>query len=326
MKGIFASALSLLAVMSMYAGSKVVSSYAVSEVLGDGAKITTINLHYDAPIAGSSLTAGSYSVAGREIESVTADPRGDVVIKLKTTVSLESAMPQGPKPGQAPKNAGGIGGVKAGQKTGGKLNVVDTALVAQLLPVKTVAGGIVAASTGPVVVRSTKTLIADDFKQLEFKDPATGITLRYNLYVPSDYDASRKYPLVLFMHDASGVGGDVKTPLLQGNGATVWAAPEWQKKYPCFVLAPAFDEVTVDDDFTVEPDLDAVLDLIDSLKGSYSVDADRVYTTGQSMGCMSSYVLMLKRPDLFAAAMLVAGQWDSTQIASLAKKNLWLLS
>ena len=328
MKGIFASVLSLLAVISMSAGNQVVSSYALSEVQGDGVKITTINLHYGEPIDGSSLSVGSYRVAGREIGSVTADPNGDVLIKLNSTVSLVKTnnSPQAPKPGQGPKARLSNGGVKAGQKSGGKLNVVDTALVTQVLPVKTAGGSVVAASESPIVVHSVRTLVADDFKQFSYVDPATGITLRYNLYIPENYDTSRKYPLVLFMHDASCVGGDVKTPLLQGNGATVWATPEWQTQHPCFVLAPEFDEVTVDDEFTVMPDLDALLNLIDSMKVQYSLDANRIYTTGQSMGCMSSYVLMLKRPDLFASAMLVAGQWDSTQVAPLAKKNLWLLS
>lgn len=82
----------------------------------------------------------------------------------------------------------------------------------------------------------------------------------------------------------------------------------------------------VADDFHTTPDLDACLHLIDSLVDSNPVDTTRIYTTGQSMGCMSSYVLMLRRPELFTSAMLVAGQWDPSVLAPLAHKNLWLLS
>lgn len=74
------------------------------------------------------------------------------------------------------------------------------------------------------------------------------------------------------------------------------------------------------------PDLDACLSLLDSLIRTNPVDTDRVYTTGQSMGCMSSYVLLLRRPAFFAAAMLVAGQWNPEVLAPLSKDNLWLLS
>ena len=95
----------------------------------------------------------------------------------------------------------------------------------------------------------SRVLIAEDFKQLTFKDEKTGVTLRYNLFVPKDYDASKRYPLVLFMHDASGANQVDNYTLLQGNGATVWASPRDQAKHPCFVLAPQFDEIVVDDSF-----------------------------------------------------------------------------
>jgi predicted peptidase len=130
----------------------------------------------------------------------------------------------------------------------------------------------------------------------------------------------------MFIHDASIAGRPLGSALTQGNGAITWATPEWQATHPCFVLAPQFATVQVDDDFNVQPELDVCLSLVDSLLNQYSIDRDRVYTTGQSMGCMSSYVLMLRRPDLFASAMLVAGQWDANALAPLANMNLWLLS
>lgn len=58
----------------------------------------------------------------------------------------------------------------------------------------------------------------------------------------------------------------------------------------------------------------------------YSIDADRIYTTGQSMGCMSSIVLMLKEPDLLAGALLVAGKWKPELMAPLSRQNIWIVS
>jgi predicted peptidase len=40
---------------------------------------------------------------------------------------------------------------------------------------------------------------------------------------------------------------------------------------------------------------------------------------------MSSIVLMVREPDLFAGAMLVAGQWDPDVMGPLAENNLWIL-
>ena len=128
------------------------------------------------------------------------------------------------------------------------------------------------------------------------------------------------------MHDASGANQTDNYTLLQGNGATVWASPRDQAKHPCFVLAPQYDEIVVDDSFRVTPSAETTIDLLDSIKSQYSIDADRVYTTGQSMGCMMSYLLMSTHPDEFAAGMLVAGQWDPKVIAPMAKKPLWLIT
>jgi predicted peptidase len=35
--------------------------------------------------------------------------------------------------------------------------------------------------------------------------------------------------------------------------------------------------------------------------------------------------MQIKYPDLFAASMLVAGQWDAQEMKALARKNMWIL-
>lgn len=152
------------------------------------------------------------------------------------------------------------------------------------------------------------------------------MTLRYNLFVPKNYDVSKKYPLVLFMHDASSANQIDNYTLLQGNGATVWASPRDQAKHPCFVLAPQYDEIVVDDNFKATASAETTIDLLDYIKTQYSVDSDRVYTTGQSMGCMLSYLLMSTHPSLFTAGYLVAGHWRASDLAPMSKKPLWLVS
>ena len=55
------------------------------------------------------------------------------------------------------------------------------------------------------------------------------------------------------------------------------------------------------------------------------MDKNRVYTTGQSMGCMAFIVMLIKYPDLFTAALLVAGQWDAMKMSVLTKANMWIV-
>ena len=73
--------------------------------------------------------------------------------------------------------------------------------VVQTKAVKAIDGTTFAASKDTMMNSKFINLIVDDFKQLEFKDPATGETLAYNLYIPKNYDSTKSYPLVLFMHD-----------------------------------------------------------------------------------------------------------------------------
>lgn len=92
------------------------------------------------------------------------------------------------------------------------------------------------------------------------------------------------------------------------------------------MLAPQYDEIVVDDSFRVTSSAETTIDLLEAIKRQYSIDANRVYTTGQSMGCMLSYLLLSTHPNEFAAGMLVAGQWNPKIIAPMAKKPLWLIS
>ena len=131
----------------------------------------------------------------------------------------------------------------------------------------------------------TKDLVVENFKQFVFRDPKTGVNLKYNLYIPKNYDKNKKYPLVLFMHDMGVLSADTKATLLQGNGAISFATPEEQAKHEAFVLVPQYSKQVVDDKGNITNDLDATVNLIrDYLLTKYSIDDKRIYATGQSMG------------------------------------------
>jgi predicted peptidase len=168
-------------------------------------------------------------------------------------------------------------------------------------------------------------LVVDDFRQLEFDDPKIGRKLRYNLFVPRDYDAARSYPLVLFMHDAGATSDVTRTTLFQGLGAVAWARPEEQAHRPCFVLAPQYAEIIADDNSKTSPVLDTTINLVKALSDRYSIDRKRLYTTGQSGGCMMSIAMDIKYPNFFAASLLVAGQWAPELSAPLAGQKLWII-
>ena len=170
---------------------------------------------------------------------------------------------------------------------------------------------------------ATENRICDDFETGTFGD------ICYSLYVPRGYDPKKSYPLVQFIADASACGSDPRLSVQQGYGAVSFADPRQQEKHPCFVLCPQFDiPAIVDDDGHVDARLETAKRLLDHVIQTYSIDRNRIYTTGQSMGCMSSLVLNLRYPDLFAASFFVAGQWNENAFrgAGLEDRHFWFLS
>ena len=164
------------------------------------------------------------------------------------------------------------------------------------------------------------------FTQLTFEDEKTGITLEYSFYVPENYDESTSYPFIMFIPDSTGSGKSAKEIVEQYYGADVWVTDEDQAKHASFVLVPAFSETVVDDNFTVSEQVETAVNLINALTEQYNIDTNRLYTTGQSMGCMTSLYLNSKYPDLFAASMFVSGQWDISVLKGLEEKNFFYIT
>ena len=238
--------------------------------------------------------------------------------------------PGGPGgPGAGPGGPGAQGGPGAGGPPmgmgGGTPRKPAKVTVAQVGEVATAAGEKYAADAAAVENDKTINLIADEFKQFEFKDDVTGKTLPYNLFLPKNYDPSKKYPLVLFMHDASVTGQGTTRTLTQGIGATIWASPSDQAKHPSIVVAPAFGAGFGTEGAVGDVTADTVVHLVNSVASKYSVDKNRMYTTGQSFGCMLSLAIMIKYPDLFAASMLVAGQRDAQATSVLVHNKMWII-
>jgi predicted peptidase len=336
------------------------SATAVGEVFGDGEKISAVIIEYDRDIDHSKLSPAAFSVTGRTITKVYSNkesaraPQGTngryVIIELSPDdrdAPLYSGGPGGPggRPGGpggpggpgAPGAAGGPGGPPNAQANGGggARGGMGMGMAAKKKPLKVTVDqvGEITTTTGeiypadPTAFETDKgvNLVVDDFKQFEFKDPVTGITLGYNLFVPRNYDKNKSYPLVLFMHDASITGAETSRTLTQGLGAVVWATPSEQAKHEAFVLAPAFGNGLSTEGAVGDATADTVVHLVNSVTSQYNIDKNRMYTTGQSFGCMLSLAIMIRYPDLFAASMLVAGQRDAQATSVLLHNKMWII-
>jgi predicted peptidase len=294
--------------------SHIVSVTAITEVFGDGQKLTAAAVEYDMPVDGAALDALAFSVTGRTITAA--------------YVSEAAARTRGAKSGNfvildfSVDDQAAALFVHEGRSSRLLEARVEVAQVGEV----TVVGeekyepDLQARPNGRVL----NTLV-DDFKQFEYKHAATGIVLKYNLFIPKHYDERKSYPLVTFVHDLGVSSTDPRMTLAQGLGALVWASPEEQAKHECFVLAPQYDVQIVNDDSEATDHLDATVDLIRYVATEYKLDTERLYGTGQSGGCMLFIAISIKYPELLAGSLLVAGQWDPALVAPLANDNLWIV-
>src|SRR3954453_2098498 len=77
-------------------------------------------------------------------------------------------------------------------------------------------------------------------KKYERRTHKSDWTMPYRLFRP---EGKGKLPLVLYLHGSGGLGDDNQKQLGLGNifGTRVWALPENQKRFPCYILAPQTD-------------------------------------------------------------------------------------
>jgi len=164
---------------------------------------------------------------------------------------------------------------------------------------------------------------ADKFEQKTYSDSESGLSITYNLYLPEGYDASGSYPMVVFIADSSCTGDDPERSLTQGRGGLVWAAEEWQSVHPTIVAVPTYPETILDDHsgYTTTEYVELTKRYIDYMSSEYAVDTNRIYGTGQSMGCMTTLILASEYPDLYAACMFVDGQWDVNALSGLENQT-----
>ena len=160
------------------------------------------------------------------------------------------------------------------------------------------------------------------FRQFNYIDTINNsYILDYNLFIPENYTKEKKYPLIMFIHDGSFVQKtDVKSTLTDTVGGPIWATDREQKKRECFVLAPKYNDIIIDDNhdqFFVSEYINVTVRLIQKLINDYSINKDKIYSTGQSMGAMTTLYLLSNYPNLLASGLIVDGQWRLEELQGL---------
>lgn len=168
-----------------------------------------------------------------------------------------------------------------------------------------------------------------------------GDTLPYRLLLPKNYDASKEYPLILFLHGSGERGNDNEAQLV--HGWKLFLQDSIRENYPAIVVFPQcsknsywsnvdfrYDTVTKKRTFLFpekgEPTvaMRLLIDLLDELEDKYKLDDDRFYVGGLSMGGMGTFELVRRKPKMFAAAFPICGGANPLTAKKLKRPSWWI--
>ncbi|HZY78429.1 MAG TPA: alpha/beta fold hydrolase [Cyclobacteriaceae bacterium] len=138
--------------------------------------------------------------------------------------------------------------------------------------------------------------------------------LQYLAYKPAT-PPSGKLPVIIYLHDNVAVGSNPDwmkgkgLPLLMENG----------KNIPALVVAPQLP-----DKMGMNWSPAFVDEFVNDVVSKYSVDQDRIYLTGFSMGANGAWEYACAHPDRVAAVVPIGGWGDPKKVCNMKSVATWV--
>jgi predicted peptidase len=167
-----------------------------------------------------------------------------------------------------------------------------------------------------------------DFRKEVYVDKK-GDRLPYRLFVPLGYDQNRKYPLLIWLHDTAGRGSDNQKQLTKQNQLAThfWIRKDVQLSFPVILFLP---QCPVGQNWA-DPELNQpgvylqmTMEALGKIRTQYSIDPDRIYAGGQSMGGLGVWSLLQKYPGLWAGAIVISAYDNFTDVPAIAQVPVWV--
>ena len=158
--------------------------------------------------------------------------------------------------------------------------------------------------------------------------------------MPKNFDTSKQYPIVLFLHGAGERGNDNKAQLI--HGSNLFASKKNRKNFPAIVVFPQcptdsyWAKVEIDrssyplkiefpENTTPTKPLELVMKLMDDLASKPYVNKNQIYVGGMSMGGMGTFEILARKPKMFAAAIAICGAGNPKLATEYAESTpLWV--
>ncbi len=164
-------------------------------------------------------------------------------------------------------------------------------------------------------------------------------TLPYRFLLPQNFDATKTYPIVIFLHGSGERGNDNEAQLI--HGGKLFLKQEYREKYPAIVVFPQCpkgdtwhtgrSKKTVEGRIIEFPlnvratkPLKMVSLLLKKVKKTYKINTDQIYLGGLSMGGMGVFELVRRKPKTFAAAFSICGAGNPLSGRKLKNTSWWI--
>lgn len=140
------------------------------------------------------------------------------------------------------------------------------------------------------------------------------VEVPYLLFLPSNYDAKSKLPLMIFLH-GSGERGPGNLDLVKVHGPPKLVAA--QADFPFITISPQCPKGE-------RWDPAQVVALVEQVAERYGADRNRFYITGLSMGGYGTWATTAAYPKLFAAAVPICGGGTPEMADALVDLPIWV--
>lgn len=178
---------------------------------------------------------------------------------------------------------------------------------------------------------------AQQFQSASFT--IVGNSLPYRIMFPKDYDESKKYPLLIFLHGAGERGNDNQKQLALGEQFLI---NNFYSTNSSIVIVPQCPQTSYWANckrheiagkmsfafgITEEPTeaMKTLIYLIDDWLASGKINTSKVYVGGLSMGGMGTFELLWRKPNTFAAAFPICGGADLNKMPLYARNTaVWI--
>ncbi|MGY3054932.1 putative peptidase [Pedobacter sp. UYEF25] len=164
-------------------------------------------------------------------------------------------------------------------------------------------------------------------------------TLSFRILYPLNFDATKKYPILFFLHGSGERGNDNRSQLVHGSAQ--FLKDSVRNAFPSIVIFPQCPSKDSWSDVGIVTEngkrtfnfkksgkptksMHALLAVVKDFLLKDYVDKKQVYVGGLSMGGMGTYEILRRRRHTFAAAFAICGGDNLANVKKFKQVPLWI--